>query len=152
MAAGDVVLTPNWCWHGHGNDGNVRGYWLDFLDVPLMQLARSHVLRAASRRFRRRRTRKPGAAYGADLEAVKRRLHVIDRQGALPVGVPAFAALWDEIPRYRVFARLVRLPVVRSLAAALYELLAAVLYAWNKRRERRRALACGTAPRRGGSP
>ncbi len=38
MAPGDVVLTPNWCWHGHGNDGTARGYWLDFLDVPLVQL------------------------------------------------------------------------------------------------------------------
>ncbi len=93
-------------------------------------------------------TRQPDAlaAYGADLEAVKKRLHVIDRKGALQVGIPAFAALWDEIPRYRVFARLVRLPVVRSIAAALYELLAALLYAWNKRRERWRALSCGPPP------
>jgi predicted DCC family thiol-disulfide oxidoreductase YuxK len=89
------------------------------------------------------------AAYGADLEAVKKRLHVIDRHGALQVGVPAFAALWEEIPRYRVFAALVRLPVVRTFAWAAYELLAVVLYAWNKRRERRRALACGL-PRNGG--
>ena len=38
MAPNDVVLTPNWCWHGHGNDGKVRAYWLDFLDVPLVHL------------------------------------------------------------------------------------------------------------------
>jgi len=38
MTRGDVVLTPNWCWHGHANDGNRPGYWLDFLDVPLVQL------------------------------------------------------------------------------------------------------------------
>jgi predicted DCC family thiol-disulfide oxidoreductase YuxK len=80
--------------------------------------------------------------YGADVEAVKKRLHVIDRQGVLRVGVPAFAALWDETPRYRPLARIVRLPVVRQAAAASYELLAIVLYAWNKRRERRQARAC----------
>lgn len=38
MSPGDVVLTPNWCWHGHGNDGVASGYWIDFLDVPLVQL------------------------------------------------------------------------------------------------------------------
>src|ERR1700683_2502822 len=38
MAANAVVLTPNWCWHGHGNDGKGRAIWLDFLDVPLVHL------------------------------------------------------------------------------------------------------------------
>jgi len=38
MQPGDVVLTPNWSWHGHGNDGAANAYWLDFLDVPLVQL------------------------------------------------------------------------------------------------------------------
>jgi gentisate 1,2-dioxygenase len=38
MMPGDVVLTPNWCWHGHGNDGRACAYWLDVLDVPLVQL------------------------------------------------------------------------------------------------------------------
>jgi gentisate 1,2-dioxygenase len=38
MMPGDVVLTPNWCWHGHGNDSRANAYWLDVLDVPLVQL------------------------------------------------------------------------------------------------------------------
>ncbi len=38
MSPGDVVLTPNWCTHGHGNDGGTPAYWIDFLDVPLVQL------------------------------------------------------------------------------------------------------------------
>jgi gentisate 1,2-dioxygenase len=38
MHAGDVVLTPGWSWHGHGHDGATPAYWLDFLDVPLVQL------------------------------------------------------------------------------------------------------------------
>ena len=38
MKPGDVVLTPNWSWHGHGNDGGKPGYWLDILDVPLVHL------------------------------------------------------------------------------------------------------------------
>ena len=38
MLPGDVVLTPNWCWHGHANDSRACAYWLDVLDVPLVQL------------------------------------------------------------------------------------------------------------------
>jgi gentisate 1,2-dioxygenase len=38
MVPGDVLLTPGWSWHGHGNDGDRPAYWIDFLDVPLVQL------------------------------------------------------------------------------------------------------------------
>jgi gentisate 1,2-dioxygenase len=34
METGDVVLTPGWCWHGHGHDGDAPAYWFDGLDVP----------------------------------------------------------------------------------------------------------------------
>lgn len=36
MEPGDVVLTPSWMWHGHGNEGAVASYWTDYLDVPLV--------------------------------------------------------------------------------------------------------------------
>lgn len=38
MIAGDVLLTPNWCWHSHYNEGKENGYWIDFLDVPFVHL------------------------------------------------------------------------------------------------------------------
>src|ERR1700719_1863542 len=38
MEPGDVLLTPNWSSHGHGNDSRACAYWLDFLDVPLVQM------------------------------------------------------------------------------------------------------------------
>jgi gentisate 1,2-dioxygenase len=38
MRPGDVLLTPGNSWHGHANDGDAPGYWIDFLDVPLVQL------------------------------------------------------------------------------------------------------------------
>ena len=38
MEPGDVLLTPNWSSHGHGNNSRACAYWLDFLDVPLVQL------------------------------------------------------------------------------------------------------------------
>jgi gentisate 1,2-dioxygenase len=37
METGDVVLTPGWCWHEHGHDGDEPAYWLDGLDVPLVR-------------------------------------------------------------------------------------------------------------------
>ncbi|VFB19985.1 cupin domain-containing protein [Pseudomonas fragi] len=37
VAEGDVVLTPSWHWHGHSNFGNEPAFWIDFLDVPLVQ-------------------------------------------------------------------------------------------------------------------
>jgi gentisate 1,2-dioxygenase len=36
METGDIVLTPGWCWHEHGHDGDEPAYWLDGLDVPLV--------------------------------------------------------------------------------------------------------------------
>jgi gentisate 1,2-dioxygenase len=36
MLPGDVLLTPNWAWHGHCNESSERGYWIDFLDVPMV--------------------------------------------------------------------------------------------------------------------
>jgi len=37
MAPGDVVLTPSFTWHGHVNEGTADAYWIDFLDIPLVQ-------------------------------------------------------------------------------------------------------------------
>jgi gentisate 1,2-dioxygenase len=39
MAPGDVVLTPAWSWHGHVNESDETGYWIDFLDIPFIQLS-----------------------------------------------------------------------------------------------------------------
>lgn len=36
MRAGDFLLTPNWHWHSHFNEGGANAYWIDFLDVPLV--------------------------------------------------------------------------------------------------------------------
>jgi gentisate 1,2-dioxygenase len=35
MDPGDVILTPSWCWHDHGNEGTEPVIWLDGLDLPL---------------------------------------------------------------------------------------------------------------------
>ena len=38
MSPGDVVLTPAWSWHGHANESDTTSYWIDFLDIPFVQL------------------------------------------------------------------------------------------------------------------
>jgi gentisate 1,2-dioxygenase len=35
MSMGDLILTPNWTWHDHHNEGDSRVIWYDGLDVPL---------------------------------------------------------------------------------------------------------------------
>jgi len=36
MHPNDVLLTPNWCWHGHASEAEGPCYWMDCLDVPLV--------------------------------------------------------------------------------------------------------------------
>lgn len=38
MRPGDFVITPQWCWHDHGNDSDAPMVWLDGLDIPIVQL------------------------------------------------------------------------------------------------------------------
>jgi gentisate 1,2-dioxygenase len=35
MAPGDLVITPAWRWHLHGNDSDRPMVWLDGLDIPM---------------------------------------------------------------------------------------------------------------------
>lgn len=37
MQPGDLILTPSWTWHDHGNPTEAPIVWLDVLDVPLVQ-------------------------------------------------------------------------------------------------------------------
>lgn len=41
MAPGDLVLTPNWMWHDHGNDTANRVIWMDGLDVPFVRMVKA---------------------------------------------------------------------------------------------------------------
>jgi predicted DCC family thiol-disulfide oxidoreductase YuxK len=46
-------------------------------------------------------------AAGIDTDTAMRRLHVQDANGGLLQGVPAFIAIWQRLPGYRLLARLV---------------------------------------------
>jgi gentisate 1,2-dioxygenase len=37
MRAGDLVLTPPMCWHGHINDSDRRTIWFDAANIPLLR-------------------------------------------------------------------------------------------------------------------
>jgi gentisate 1,2-dioxygenase len=37
MSPGDLILTPHWTWHEHGNEGDAPVTWLDVLDLPLVE-------------------------------------------------------------------------------------------------------------------
>lgn len=73
-------------------------------------------------------------ALGLTPDAAARRLHVV-RGDTVLAGLPAFVALWEEMPRFRWLAMFVSLPLVRPLAATVYErILAPSLYALHRRR------------------
>ena len=85
------------------------------------------------------------APYRLDTTTLKRRLHVRDANGTVHAGVDAFIALWQTLPGYRWLAWAARLPVVGAAAQLLYEgVLAPMLVAWNRRRDRRRDHATST--------
>ena len=76
------------------------------------------------------------ARFGLTRRDAARRFHVM-KDGVLVSGIPAFALVWERIPRLRWLARTVRLPVVAPVAAALYDHVAApALFALHRRRER----------------
>ena len=37
MEPGDLILTPSWTWHDHGNETGETVVWMDGLDIPLIQ-------------------------------------------------------------------------------------------------------------------
>ncbi len=78
------------------------------------------------------------ADYGLRGDSLTRRLHALDAGGLLLSGVPAFAAIWARLPRYRWLARLAGFGPLKPVLNAVYELLALLLYRWNKRRAARR--------------
>lgn len=71
---------------------------------------------------------------GLSPDTARRRLHVLDGEGRLLAGVPAFAAIWDRLPRYRWLATICRLPLLRSVLPWIYDGIAFCLYRWDKKR------------------
>ena len=72
--------------------------------------------------------------YGVSKDQGAKRLHVIS-DGRVIHGLPAFRKLWAEMPRYRILAIVTSFPIVREIAALVYDkILAPVLYKSHLRR------------------
>jgi gentisate 1,2-dioxygenase len=71
MLPGDVVLTPSWSWHGHVNETDQTSFWIDFLDIPFVQLTEAMFFEQYP---------------GGGLEAIK-------SSGATPFRIPSAQAL-----------------------------------------------------------
>lgn len=67
-----------------------------------------------------------------DKEFVRERLHVINEQGDIKVGIDAFIEIWKQSPHEKWKVALLSLPVIRPLSAVMYNAFAKCLYAWNK--------------------
>ncbi|TNF20972.1 MAG: DUF393 domain-containing protein [Rhodobacteraceae bacterium] len=78
------------------------------------------------------------AAWGVTEDQAARLLHVVHR-GQLYVGAEAFLVLWEQMPRYRLLARIGRLPGIYHLASWVYtHVVARAIYARHKRRQARK--------------
>jgi len=51
-------------------------------------------------------------------------LHAQDKNGKIHIGVEAFILIWLQIPRWRILAAFVNLPLIRPLANLAYNLFA----------------------------
>lgn len=59
-------------------------------------------------------------AFGISFETAMGRLHVLYRDGRLLTGAYAFAALWSELPYYRVLSAILRFPGALTTLDKLY--------------------------------
>ena len=70
--------------------------------------------------------------FGAGVEDVRRRLHAVDADGRLFVGMNCAIEIWRRTPGDGWLARTVGLPGVRQIAGFGYDRFADLLYAWNR--------------------
>lgn len=72
MREGDLVITPPWAWHDHGNEGDSPVTWLDGLDIPMLGYFES-VFMEGYNDSRHETTRPEGdalARYGAGMTPI----------------------------------------------------------------------------------
>ncbi|MGA7325098.1 MAG: DCC1-like thiol-disulfide oxidoreductase family protein [Rhodomicrobium sp.] len=72
------------------------------------------------------------ARFGAGIEDVRRRLHGVDAEGQLYVGIACALETWGRTPGDRWLAQLLGMPVMRQMAGFGYDRFADLLYSWNR--------------------
>ena len=76
------------------------------------------------------------AAYGADIDDVRRRLHATDEEGRLITGADVALLLWKLTPGEGWLATLLGNRLMRPVTRFGYDRFADLLFAWNKRKGR----------------
>jgi uncharacterized protein (TIGR01777 family) len=75
------------------------------------------------------------AACSLSREHLERRVYLLSADGRMLSGMSAIIAIWGLLPRYRRLARICSLPLLRQLAAIIYDhVLSPVLALWARRR------------------
>ena len=75
------------------------------------------------------------APWQLSQDQAARQLYVLNNN-QLVSGIPAFLVLWQQMPRYRLLAAVVGLPVIRQFATLIYNsVLAPLIYRWHLRRK-----------------
>jgi predicted DCC family thiol-disulfide oxidoreductase YuxK len=72
--------------------------------------------------------------FGAGLEDIRRRLHGVDGDGRLQVGIDCAIAIWRLTPGTQWLGWVMTVPGVHGVTAFAYDRFADVLYAWNRRK------------------
>lgn len=75
--------------------------------------------------------------WGVAEDEATRLLHVL-HEGKLYVGTEAVLVLWEQMPRFRILARIGRLPVIYQIGDFLYtHVVARIIYMRHQRRKAR---------------
>lgn len=129
MVQGDVLLTPNWCWHAHSNESASDAYWMDILDVPTVHLLNpmffehhEEGLETVTGTDERGEFRFPFADTAARLDAAPD-IAEGQREIALtrPDGSPAMATVGLSVRRLEPGARFLVEPSTASAITAVIE-------------------------------
>jgi predicted DCC family thiol-disulfide oxidoreductase YuxK len=72
------------------------------------------------------------AGFGVDVNDVRRRLHGVDADGKLYVGMNCAIEIWLRTPGDGWLGRCVGVPVIRQMIGFGYDRFADLLYAWNR--------------------
>lgn len=78
------------------------------------------------------------ASCGLRREHLERRVYIRDERGRIRSGLGAILILWRQLPGYRWLARVVGLPIIRSLGEHAYDHVIAPTLAWWANRRLRR--------------
>ncbi len=89
MEPGDLIVTPAWSWHGHGNESREPAVWLDGLDAPLVRALKVAFFEPDSEQHQKRET--PDSGRHTATGSV-RALGAHSSQAAFPVVYP-----WSEV-------------------------------------------------------